>query len=81
MVVILTQEGNVFYNDERLPIESLGSAFRSTKEKSGAFQLTIEADLQVSYDSIIRVLNMAAAAGVTNIYLSVRPTFGEEIMP
>jgi biopolymer transport protein ExbD len=81
MVVILSQEGNVFYNDECIPIESLGGAFRSTRTKLNTFQLTIEADQQVPYASIIRVLNMATAAGITNVYLSVRPSFGEEIMP
>lgn len=80
-VVILTQEGLVFYNDERLPLEALAAAFRADKAENGAFQLTLEADLRVPYDSIMRVLNMAAAAGVSNIYLAVRPTFGEEIMP
>lgn len=81
MVVILTQEGLVFYNDERMPLDSLGEAFRLSAGNKTAPPLMIEADLRVPYDTIIRVLNMATTAGVSNIYLSVRPTFGEEIMP
>lgn len=81
MVVIITQEGLVFFNDERLPLDALGNAFRSALGKNQSMQLTIEADLRVPYDTIIRVLNMATAAGVSNIYLSVRPSFGEELMP
>ena len=81
MAVILTQEGLVFYNDERVPLDSLADALRSSVGKNKSLQLTIEADLRVPYDRIIKVLNMAAAAGVSNIFLSVRPTFGEELMP
>jgi biopolymer transport protein ExbD len=81
MAVILTQEGLVFYNDERVPLESLADALRSSAGENKSLQLTIEADARVPYDTIIRVLNMATAAGVSNIFLSVRPTFGEELMP
>ncbi len=81
MAVILTQEGLVFYNDERMPFDSLGTALRLSADKNNSLHLTIEADLRVPYDTIIRVLNMATAAGVSNIFLSVRPTFGEEFMP
>jgi len=81
MAVILTQEGLVFYNDERVGLDSLADALRSSVGKNKSLQLTIEADLRVPYDKIIRVMNMATAAGVSNIFLSVRPTFGEELMP
>jgi len=81
MAVILTQEGLVFYNDERMSLDSLGNALRMSAGKNNSLQLTIEADLRVPYDTIIRVLNMAAAAGISNIFLSVRPSFGEELMP
>ena len=81
MALILTQEGIVFYNDERVGLDSLADALRSSVGKNKSLQLTIEADLRVPYDRIIRVLNMATAAGVSNIFLSVRPTFGEELMP
>ena len=81
MAVILTQEGLVFYNDERVGLDSLADELRSSVGKNKSLQLTIEADLRVPYDKIIRVLNMASSAGVSNIFLSVRPTFGEELMP
>lgn len=79
--VILTQEGLVFYNDERMTLDSLGNALRLSAGKNNSSPLTIEADLRVPYDTIIRVMNMATAAGVSNIFLSVRPTFGEESLP
>jgi len=81
MSIILTQEGLIFYNDERVTIDSLGDALCSVADKNKSLQLTIEADLRVPYDTIIRVMNIASAVGVSNIFLSVRPTFGEELMP
>lgn len=81
MTVILTQEGLIFYNDERMSFDSLGNALCLSAGRNNSLPLTIEADLRVPYDTIIRVLNMAATAGVSNIFLSVRPTFGEEFMP
>jgi len=80
MAVILTQEGLIFYNDERMSLESLGNALRLSAGKNNSLPLAIEADLRVPYDRIIRVLNMATAAGISNVFLSVRPTFGEEFM-
>jgi len=79
--VILTQEGMIFFNDERLPVAALGDAFRLSLSRRKGTQLNIEADARVPYDSVIRVINIASAAGFSNIYLSVRPTFGEEVMP
>lgn len=81
MVVIATQEGLVFFNDERVLMDSLGNKLQAVFNKNKSLQLTVEADVRAPYDTIIRILNMATATGISNIYLSVRPTFGEELMP
>jgi len=80
MSVILTQEGMIFYNDERSGLDSLGGRLAAAA-KNRSLQLAIESDARVPYDTVIRVLNMASAAGISNVFLSVRPTFGEELMP
>lgn len=80
-VVTLTEEGLVFYDDESIPLDSLAGTLRSSAGKNPAMQLSVEADKRVPYDTIMRVLNMANTAGVSNVFLSVRPTFGEEAMP
>lgn len=64
-----------------MSLDSLGNALRLSASKNNSLQLALEADARVPYDTITRVLNMATAAGVSNIFLSVRPTFGEEFMP
>ena len=79
--VILTRENLVFYDDERVKIDALAETLRASFAKRNVSELTIEADALVPYDSIVRVFNMASAAGASNICLAVRPTFGEESMP
>ena len=80
-VVALTREGMVFFNDERVPLDDLaGSLSRKLREKP-SLSITIESDIRVPYGMIMRVANMASAAGFRRIHLATRPTFGEEAMP
>ena len=77
MVVTLTQEGMVFFNDERMPIEGLAFAFSQAAHRNQDLVLIIEADVRVPYGTIIRVMNMATAARIRHVNLSTRPSIGE----
>lgn len=81
MVVTLTQEGLVFFNDERMPLDSLAAAFGKVVRDRKDTAVTIEADVRVPYGVILRVMNMASAAGLQQVNLATRPAFGEEVMP
>ncbi|MFH1478040.1 MAG: biopolymer transporter ExbD [Verrucomicrobiota bacterium] len=81
MVVTLTQEGLFFFNDERVTLDSLATAFRNAVRDQKATAITIEADVRVPYGVILRVMNMATTAGLQQVNLATRPSFGEEIMP
>ena len=81
MVVTLTQEGLFFFNDERVTIEGLATAFRNAVRDRQTTAITIEADVRVPYGVILRVMNMATAAGLQHVNLATRPSFGEEVMP
>lgn len=80
-VVTVTQEGQVFFDDDRIPMDRLGPALSRAVQKNGDLSMTIEADARVSYETIVRVMNLAAAAGIRQINLATRPSFGEEVMP
>lgn len=79
MVVTLTQEGKVFFNDEWMPMDELEFAIRQAAHGRDDLSLIIEADARVPYGSIIRVMNMATAARVRRLDLSTRPFSGEEL--
>ena len=81
MVVTLTQEGLFFFNDERVALDDLATAFSKVVRDQKATAITIEADVRVPYGVILRVMNMATAAGLQQINLATRPSFGEEVMP
>lgn len=81
MVVTLTQEGLVFFNDERVALDDLATAFSKAVRDRQATAITIEADVRVPYGVILRVMNMATAAGLQQVNLATRPSFGEEVMP
>lgn len=81
LVVTVTQEGLVFFNDDQIPMDRLGSALGHAVRKNKDAAMTIEADARVSYETIIRVMNMGAATGIRQINLATRPSFGEEVMP
>lgn len=81
MVVTLTQEGLVFFDDERIALDDLAAAFNKAVRDRNATAITIEADIRVPYGVILRVMNMATSAGLRQINLATRPSFGEEIAP
>ncbi|MBI2441653.1 MAG: biopolymer transporter ExbD [Lentisphaerae bacterium] len=81
MVVTLTQEGLLFFDDERLTLEALAMALKNAVRDRKAAAIVIEADVRVPYGVIARVMNMATAAGIKQIDLATRPSFGEEVMP
>ena len=81
MAVTLTQEGLVFFNDEQMALDDLAAAFSKAVRDRKASAITIEADIRVPYGVIMRVMNIATAAGLQQINLATRPSFGEEVMP
>lgn len=80
-VVTLTRDGLAFFNDDRIPLESLGAALHQAGRRDAALILTVQADARVPYGDIVRVMNMATAAGIRQINLAIRPSFGEASLP
>lgn len=81
MVVVLTQEGIVLFNDERTTMEGLASAFGQAVHEHPDATIVVEADHRVQHGSIIKVLNMAAAAGVREVNLATRSAAAGEGAP
>lgn len=75
MVVTLTQEGRVFFNDEWMPLEELAFAFKRAAHRKEQPSLVIEADARVPYGAVVEVINMAAEARILHVDLATRPFF------
>jgi biopolymer transport protein ExbD len=72
LVVTVTRNGQVFFQDRRIPDGELGNAIlRAYQERPGA-ALIIEADGEVSVDVQMGIYRQAVAAGVNQVALATR---------
>jgi len=74
MIVTLTQEGFVFFNDERVRTEDLEYAFKQAAHKDKNASLIIEADHRVHYGAVAQVMAMADSAGIRRVNLALTPS-------
>lgn len=70
LVVTLSREELVFFNDERTTLDGLMSAFRQAAYADPEAVLLVEADAQVPYRMISRVYGMAQEAGIAQVALA-----------
>ncbi len=72
LMVTITQEGMVFFNDERITLDGLKAAFtRAAYERPGS-SLLVEADGRVPHASLVRIYTMAREAGIPDVILAGR---------
>lgn len=71
-VVTLSQEGMVFFNDERTSLDALPAALALAVADHPQASLVIEADGRVAHNAIVQVCNMATAAGIRKVVLATR---------
>jgi len=72
MVVTISQEGMIFFNDERTTFDGLASSFSQMSFEHPEAVLIIEADGRVPQSSIVQVYNMAMSAGIRKVLLATR---------
>lgn len=69
-VLTLSQEGMMFYNDERITPERLNDALAADESDA---PLLIEADEGVTYGTLIRIYSQAVQSGIREVVLATRP--------
>lgn len=67
MILTLTGEGLIFFDDKRISFSEIEDVLKQ-KDKN----LIIEADVNISYESLLKVYNLAVKAGVKEIILATR---------
>ena len=70
LVVTVSQEGLIFFNDERMLLEGLDSSFAAAHHADPEAPLLIEADTRVPYGLLIEIQNKAVYAGIKEIALA-----------
>ncbi len=72
LVVTVSQEGLVFFNDEQTTIEALEAAFTQAALDHPGAPLIIEADGRVQHSTLVQIYNMAMAGGIKEAVLATR---------
>lgn len=78
MIVTLTQEGFVFFNDDRVRLDDLAHAFSEAVRRNKEIPLLIEADYRVPYGAIAKVMALADSAGIRQVNLAVTESVRED---
>jgi biopolymer transport protein ExbD len=73
-VLTLSQEGMIFFNDERITLDRLESALARPASDAGAAPLLIEADAGTSYGTLMEAYSLAMKAGIREVVLATRPS-------
>ncbi len=71
-VVTLSREGLVFFNDERTTLDQLRQQLVRAVHGQAEPVLVIEADRRITHEQLIRVYDMAKAAGYDEVLLATR---------
>lgn len=72
LVVTVSQEGMVFFNDRRTTMGGLRADFAKAAHGRDDVSLIIEADGRVSHATLVNIYNLAAQAGIHNVSLATR---------
>jgi biopolymer transport protein ExbD len=72
MVLKITREGLLFFNDEQVALNDLEPAFRTAIEKRPGIALILEADRSISQPTIATVYDAAAAAGFRQVFIATQ---------
>lgn len=76
LVVTLTQENLVFFNDERTTLNGLRSAFAQAAFEDADAVLVVEADGRVPHRTVVSIYNMAIEAGLREVAVVTRVSGG-----
>lgn len=70
LVVTVSQEGLIFFNDERILLEGLDNSLAAAHHLHPDAPLLIEADKRVSYGLLMEIQNKAVFAGIKEVALA-----------
>ena len=72
MVLKITREGLLFFNDEQVTLNDLEPAFRTAIEKRPGIALILEADRSISQTTTVTIYDAAAAAGFRQVFIATQ---------
>ena len=74
LVVTVTPDQKIFLGNEQIGLVALEQAMRTAKEKNREVTIELSADRNVSYGTVVAIVDAARAAGVNNITAFTKKT-------
>lgn len=72
--VYLTKEGDVFLNNEPVPLDSLENRLKAALPEMKDKALTLKADADASHGLVVRAMDKARLAGVERLVVATEPS-------
>jgi biopolymer transport protein ExbD len=77
LVVTITRENILFFNEQRTTMEGLQKALKEAGRRGQDAELIIKADKQVAHGTVVEIMSMATEAGITAVNIATRPVAPE----
>ena len=72
MVLSISREGLLFFNDEQVPLERLEPVLRAAVQSQPGVALILEADQSIQQSTAAAVYDAAATAGFRQVFIATR---------
>ena len=72
-VVIVTADGSIYYDDERVALEALQAALRQRYQQQPGVRIIIKADTHAEHGWVVAVMDMAKAIGIARLAIATTP--------
>jgi biopolymer transport protein ExbD len=72
LVVTLSQEGLLFFDDQRMTVDAFADALARAARREPGATLVIEADARARHSELVRIYDLATRAGVKQVVLATR---------
>jgi biopolymer transport protein ExbD len=72
-IVIITKDGTVYYQNERIDLETLPSVLRQARQQQPDLRLVIKADKSTRHGQVVEVMDMAKGVGIERLAIATAP--------
>jgi biopolymer transport protein ExbD/biopolymer transport protein TolR len=71
--IAVTKEKDVFFNQQKIPLENLAAELSKVAEKNLEAVVIIQADTDVNHGMVVKVLDTAKSVGLTKLAIATVP--------
>jgi biopolymer transport protein ExbD len=72
-IVIVTQEGTIYYRDEKIDLKDLQAALQQAQQEQPGLRLVIKADQNARHGRVVEVMDMAKGVGIERLAIATAP--------